>query len=585
MSFAHPLALLALLAVPAIVALHLFRRRLQQRRVAAVFLFTGERLVTAAGRTRTRLLRSPSLWLECLAAALLALWLAGPSWGGIAARHVVFVLDDSASMAVQDAEPARRALRARIDDLASRDRVTLLRTGPRGEILVGPRALPSEIEPALARWQPAQPRHDPLPALDLARELATAADEVVFVTDELAGVAALGRGALDIHVVAVGEAVPNAAILSAQRFRREAGGEELRVRVGRYGAISSVEIKVLLEENELLHRTLDLAPGHADLVLPLPAGAGPVEVRLGDDALAIDNVAWVAPEPLRTVRVCDLLEPEEREALGLDRVFGALDGHVLEAELLNAQLVLATSPGRPIAGQTEVVLSAGDGERDGWRGPFVVDRGHPWLTGVHLHGVVWLAGRETPPGRVVVAVGNRALMTEEFVRAGRRLRVNVDPSAGNLVRSPDWPLLFANLLDVARDEVPGLVAANVTLGDEIRFRRTLIAESADSVLWLADPLDARERGRGDRVVGWVPQMPGLHRVFDQRGYLRGVAAVRFHDPAESDLGRLTTKTMRPDAAALSDDTVRDTSIERRLLAVLLLAAALLDWWVLGRRRA
>ena len=43
--------------------------------------------------------------------------------------------------------------------------------GPRGEILVGPRALPSEVEPALAGFRPSRPRHDPLPALDLAREL------------------------------------------------------------------------------------------------------------------------------------------------------------------------------------------------------------------------------------------------------------------------------------------------------------------------------------------------------------------------------------------------------------------------------
>src|SRR5690606_6392902 len=102
MSFLSPWSLLALFAVPAIVVLHLYRRRLPDRRVAAVFLFFGERLAADAGRQRTRLLRTPSLWLECLAAALLALWLAGPSFGGVASRHVVFVLDDSASMAAGD---------------------------------------------------------------------------------------------------------------------------------------------------------------------------------------------------------------------------------------------------------------------------------------------------------------------------------------------------------------------------------------------------------------------------------------------------------------------------------------------------
>ena len=82
MTLANPLGLLALLAVPAVVLLHTFRRRLQERRVAGLFLFLGDRLVADAGRTRTRLLQTPSLWLECLAAAALALWLAAPSFGG-----------------------------------------------------------------------------------------------------------------------------------------------------------------------------------------------------------------------------------------------------------------------------------------------------------------------------------------------------------------------------------------------------------------------------------------------------------------------------------------------------------------------
>ncbi|MCR9248253.1 MAG: BatA and WFA domain-containing protein [bacterium] len=589
MTFTAPFGLLALLAVPAVVALHLYRRRLQERRVAAVFLFVGERLVTDAGRTRTRLLRTPSLWLECLMAALLALWLAGPSFGGIAARHVVFVLDDSASMSVADAEPARAAVRERLDDLRSQDRVTVLRTGPRGEILVGPRALPSEVEPALADWRPARPRHDPLPALDLARELATSAADVVYFTDEPTP---FGIG--EIHVVAMGEAQGNAAILSAQRFRRAAGGEELRVRVAAYGRTAPSAITIRNAQGaELVRGAIQITDGAADLTVPLPEGTGPIVVELPDDALAIDNEAWLAPEPLRTVRVCDLLSAESRRRLELDRVFAALDGHVLEPDALTAQLVLAERAGHPLAGQTEVVITAGDGERDGWRGPFVVDRGHPWLVGLQLAGVVWLAGSAAPPGRILAAAGNRALMTEEFVAAGRRLWVNLDAAAGNLVRSPDWPLLFANLLDSCRSEVPGPVQANVVLGEEMRFRRTLVAESADAELELELPDGTRELGRGDRIVGWIAAQPGLHRVLDRDGLERAAIAARFHDPSESDLRGLVTRTVAAADDQAGDGPLRDTTIERRLLGLLLLLCALADWWVLapalgstmlGRRR-
>ena len=60
MTFTAPLGLLALLAVPAVLLLHLFRNKLPQRRIAALFLFPPQALVAGAGRTRTRLLRTPS---------------------------------------------------------------------------------------------------------------------------------------------------------------------------------------------------------------------------------------------------------------------------------------------------------------------------------------------------------------------------------------------------------------------------------------------------------------------------------------------------------------------------------------------
>ncbi|MBM3978468.1 MAG: hypothetical protein FJ299_15960 [Planctomycetes bacterium] len=100
-SFFHlPWGLLALLAVPAILALHLFRRRFQPRVVSALFLWAPDDHVVVAGRKREPLRQSVSLWSELLAAACLALALAGPrSCGQESAEHLVVVLDGSASMA------------------------------------------------------------------------------------------------------------------------------------------------------------------------------------------------------------------------------------------------------------------------------------------------------------------------------------------------------------------------------------------------------------------------------------------------------------------------------------------------------
>ena len=71
--FANPAGLWALLAVPAVVWLHLHRRRHTERQVAALFLWEDTSPVDASGRVRQPLRTSASFWLELLAALLVAL--------------------------------------------------------------------------------------------------------------------------------------------------------------------------------------------------------------------------------------------------------------------------------------------------------------------------------------------------------------------------------------------------------------------------------------------------------------------------------------------------------------------------------
>jgi len=99
MIFTAPIGLLALLAIPAIVAIHLFRRKFPVRPVAGLFLWQGLRQVPEGGGKIARLPITRSLILECLAALALALVIAGARLSPAAAtEHLVVLLDDSASM-------------------------------------------------------------------------------------------------------------------------------------------------------------------------------------------------------------------------------------------------------------------------------------------------------------------------------------------------------------------------------------------------------------------------------------------------------------------------------------------------------
>ena len=56
---------------------------------------------------------------------------------------------------------------------------------------------------------------------------------------------------------------------------------------------------------------------------------------------------------------------------------------------------------------------------------------------------------------MLIAAGEHVLCSVEEQGASARVWLDLEPAVGNLARAPDWPILFANLLDRARREVPG----------------------------------------------------------------------------------------------------------------------------------
>ena len=133
-SLTTPLALLGLLALPVIAALHMLRSRRQVYPVSSLSLwnFLNPQLTGSAAR------RLPLTWLlfiDLLIAALLSLALAGPNLDLTRTiregRHIVLVLDMSTSMAADDARPSRfAAARAELMSLAAesyaQDAVTVI---------------------------------------------------------------------------------------------------------------------------------------------------------------------------------------------------------------------------------------------------------------------------------------------------------------------------------------------------------------------------------------------------------------------------------------------------------------------------
>jgi hypothetical protein len=595
MSFASPLGLLALLGIPVVLFLHLFRRRLPEVPVAGLFLWAASAERAAEGRRRTKLLSHPSLWLELLAVVLLALLLSGVRLGVGGERvHFVVVLDGTASMSAvgQDrsqsaADLARAFVEDRLADLPRDAEVTILVSGVRPEVLSGPRAARDLAAAGLARYAPTATGHALDVSLELARELGGAGARFVLATDR-----PLLLDAPGFTIEAFGAAAQNVAVRDARRVRRGDGGESVLADVVVFGRPTSAVLRVqsVAGGDRLGELRVDLEPERARRVridVPVADGALRLLVESEGDGLALDDEAVLPVPAVRVVSLGSDLPPEEQRRLELARLVEAIPGLRFIAEGEQATLRVGAAPGALDPGHHELLVAprqpeGAGGDLEAWLGPFLIDRRQELARGLTLEGVVWSSGSASSPGAPFVLAEDRVLASVEDDGASLRVHLNVAVSRSNLVTSPDWPVLFSNLVDAVRVRLPGLVDRVVPVGGTIRFR----GENARGSLSLVAEDGETWPGRGDGLVTFAAVRPGLHRVLAD-GLELGQVGVHFVDPQESDLtGRSAFSRPSAGPSVAPQESVAAAPsgrAESRLLALLLLVVVALHAASLIRR--
>ncbi len=610
LTFANPWGLLGLLAVPAVLWLHLYRVRFAPLVVGGLFLWDDAVRRPPGGRTRDRLKSTPSLWLELLAALALGLLLAGPRvrWE-TTGPHLVAVVDGSASMTAATGETnadgsprtfrdrALAELRTRAAALGGNARLTVVHSGARPRVVGGPRGPWREVVESVRDDAPADGRHDLAPAVDLAARLAADGGSVLVLTDRAPD--ALGFApAASVAVVGVGEPRANAALLAADR-RAGDGGEELFVRARAFGAVGPATLTVAdAAGGALASRAWRPEPGAAaSFTVPLPARVAgePIRVRLDaeGDALAADSSAALLPTPARPVRAANALPAgPARDAVG--RALAALPDVTVAADPADADLLFlspATAADRP-AGAWAVAVGPLTGENAGAAadaaGPFLVDRADPLAGGLSLAGVVWGGaggGRELPgvgPLAPVAAAGGRVLVARAVDEVGV-IAVNADLARGTLARTPDWPILVANLAAARRAALPGPDRANLRLGETGRLTLTDAQVASPAPLRLVrldgtgDPTGEPTPLPREPVVPVTPPAVGTWAVRDGGGSEFARFAVRLADGREADLTALSSGVREAggDAAGTATDDPAPWPVAA--LALVALAAFVADW--------
>lgn len=569
MTLGFPLGLLALAAVPALLAAYFLRRRQPPRTVSALFLWRTPDQRAEAGPRLDRFSRESSLALECLAVLFAALFLADVRCGESAnQQHVVIILDGSLSMNARvGGSTATERAKTEIARIARQENaglLTLIETGVKPTLIAGPQQERDRALSALERWAPAQPAHDITPALTLARELLGAGEHrLFFLTDgPVAETVAIPS---QVEGRSVGQQANNLAFLSAQR-RDEDGKAQVTVRVGNFSDVpQNVEVRFNATDDAPQKQQVKLQPSGTAVLRVGMKTSQPITVTLPDDALSEDGQLTLLPSPLADVTV-SLLE-------GID-----LAGQqALRRFLSVAPGVKVTVPslltfGPP--GSTAGVTLGAKPPLKSFVGPFFAQKGNALLDDLQLGGVVWTAG-ENPPGRVLMSAGEVVLISEEDDGV---VHLNLDIGRSNVQRTVAWPVLLSNVVRQSRLSTPGFPRKHLMLGED-----TPLVASPGSTWELIAPDGQSRHVMGSGVLTLPPlNAPGRWQL-EKDGKPFDALVVLPLDPAESDLRSRGAWEMIPqEPQAFASFATAHPRPWWPILVVL--ALVLLDFWLTAAPR-
>jgi hypothetical protein len=530
----HPWALWGLLAVPALVAIYLFRNRFRRHPVSSLMLW-ADTSESRTGGTRLDRMQAPLLLLlEVIAAVLLTLTAADPQVRTAqGARPLVVVLDDSFSMRAGGHDSARDRAAQAIEEELRRSlpySTRFVLAGERPQVLGEPVHTAAEAADQLSGWTCKAPAARLDEAITLAAELGGELALLLVVTDhEPARGTVPDRGRL--RWWAFGKALPNFAFVQAVRSAR-GGPDRCLLEVANLAPeprATTLVVEAGDPPQAVERSSLALGAGETRrVVLQLGDGTPALRARLDDDDLAIDNGVTLLPAAEKPVRV-EVRVRGEALRVPVEKALRSVRGTVLTD--VRPEIVFTDdeeAPGR----DAWVVRLLAEKDAVAYAGPFVLDRTHPLTEGLSLQGVVWGAGKdERLPGLPVIMAGNVPLVSDaESLGLRHEVRLRLRPDLSTLPDSPNWPILIYNLLQWHGSLAPGLSRPNVRLGEE-----TVLTLAADREgVQLTGP-DGRARAlpvQGRRVVARAEDV-GVYEL--RAGEERFPFAVNALSREESDL--------------------------------------------------
>jgi len=506
----YPLALIAATALPALAAIYILRHKFRRKQVSSLMLWRF-RVQSKEGGAKVHRLQLPLLFfLELLALLLLVVAATGPHWQlAQSTRPLIVVLDDSFSMRAVSGNTsvqtrAREALR-KLYRFQAPPSTRLILAGKEPQLLGAQARNWSEVNKLLEQWACWSPDASINTAVTRATELGKQQANILVLTDHAPPEQKIANPRL--QWLSFGAPTPNIAIVNASR---SANGDQDRClfEIANFSKTSQSSALLVQAGSNTAQRTeLSLAPNERQrVVLNIPASTPQLTAELTPDALAEDNRVQLLPPIRRRVRVKVALTNSALTEL-IDRTLAATGLRAAISD--NPQLIIHHSDGSP--NNTAWSLNWSIPEKaTAYTGPFIVDDSHPMAQGVGLVGAVWAAGSLTNSKTEVpiILAGNIPLVsTREDITGRQFMTMNLDPELSTVTKTPDWPILFWNILQWRAREIPGLLDSNARLGTEVILKTT---GDPVSVRW-PDGQEKSFAHTSDQLLLDTP-LPGVYTV-------------------------------------------------------------------------
>jgi hypothetical protein len=475
-TLANPLGLLALLGIPAVLAIHFLQRKAVELPVSTLFLLERTHRDAASGRRLERIIPSIPLWMQLLAVLLLAWFLAEPRFqksGSV--QRIAIVLDSSASMSVFKNEAIARlpAELPRFQGPASTIELTVIESAPsRPRLYAGSSIV--ELKAALEKWQPLDGLTDPTQALRLARSLVSREGTVIYLTDT-----PTDSLPFEARLIAVGDPVENVGFTGVT-FATEEGALVWRALVRNYSKTAvdrtwSIQTATGGTEPRKIH----LDPGAlVTLRSAFPTDAKNVRLVLTPDRFPLDDTLPLVAPKLKSLALFTATSPAFADLT--EKLLRALDAAIPTNDAATADLSITSyDPLDPVLPPGNSVIFVEDSTRSGayLKGGILAEP-HPLLDSLNWQS---LLVRETIEldrlctDTVLLWQDKRPLIflrekpATEKQPATRQLCFNFDFRLSNTSNQPAFIVLLHRFAESIREAKVAPTSANLETGQPIKI--------------------------------------------------------------------------------------------------------------------